>query len=102
MVTFTKHQQSTFVKDGFVNLKKALQRFQEHEKSEMHKEATLKLAAKSSAVDVAAQISSEHNAKAKEHREMLLKVLHALRYLTRQGLALRGHREDSESFEGNL
>ena len=25
-----------------------------------------------------------------------------MKYLTRQGLALRGHREDSESFEGNL
>ena len=102
LVTFTKHQQSTFVKDGFSNLKKALQRFQEHEHSEMHKEASLKLAAKSSKVDVAAQISQEHDKQAKEHREMLLKVLRCIRYLTRQGLAMRGHREDSESFEGNL
>ena len=33
---------------------------------------------------------------------MLLKVLRCIHYLTRQGLASRGHREDSESFDGNL
>lgn len=33
---------------------------------------------------------------------MLLKVLQSIRFLTRQGLALRGHREDSDSFEGSL
>ena len=32
------------------------------------------------------------------HREMLLKVLSILRYLVRQGLAIRGHHDD----DGNL
>ena len=33
---------------------------------------------------------------------MLMKLLHCIRYLARQGLAFRGHHEDSVAFEGNL
>ena len=49
-----------------------------------------------------ALLSKEKEAEMRHHREMLLKLLNSIRYLSRQGLALRGHREDSESFEGNL
>ena len=34
------------------------------------------------------------------HREMLLKVLSTLRYLVRQGLAIRGHDDDDDD-DGN-
>ena len=47
---------------------------------------------------VNAQVKHEQ----KHHRTMLLKLLKTLKYLARQGLPLRGHNEDSESFEGNL
>ena len=33
---------------------------------------------------------------------MLIKLLHAIQFLCRQGLPLRGHKEDLESFNGNL
>ena len=48
------------------------------------------------------QLIRERDVQAKMHREVLLRMLRSIRYLTRQGRALRGHREDSESMEGNL
>ena len=102
LITFSKHCNLTFVEDGFSCWKKALQRFMEHEKSDMHREAVMKLAAKSNAVDVSMQLISQHTAEKRNNRAMFLKVLECARYLARQGLPLRGHHEDSTSFEGNL
>ena len=36
------------------------------------------------------------------HRTKLLEILSFIKYLERQGLALRGHNESIESFDGNL
>lgn len=70
----------------------------------MHAEAVTKLAALNSAtlkgIDV--QFSAQLAHDQKHHRLMLMKVLTTLKFLTRQGLPLRGHNESSESFEGNL
>ncbi len=82
--------------DGFHKWKKALRKFGEH------KEAALKLAAKSNSVGVHAQLSSMILANQQFHRKMLLKVILGVQYLYRQGLSLRGHNEDVESLEGNL
>ena len=79
-----------------------LQRFITHEKSEMHREAVLKLAAKSSGVDVSAQVNKQYEAEKKNNRTMFFKLLGSIRYLARQGLPFRGHHEDSISLEGNL
>lgn len=102
LITFSRHQKSTFTYDGFNNWKKAMQRFDEHEKSAMHREAVMKIAARSSSINVGAQLSKQHEADTKSHRRMLLKLLASIRYLARQGLAFRGHHEDSVSLEGNL
>ena len=102
LITFSKHCNLTFVEEGFSNLKKALQRFTAHEKSEMHREAILKLSAMSSAVDVGVQLSTQHEAEMRNNRAMFLKLLECVRYLARQGLPFRGHHEDSVAFEGNL
>ena len=102
LLTFPKHK-STFVDDGFTNLKKVLQKFRDHESSVMHKEAVLKLAAtKSTANGIDAQLSAQLDFDQRHHRLMLMKLLSCFRYLARQGLPFRGHHEDSESFEGNL
>ena len=47
---------------------------------------------------ITAQLNSQANREQKENRDMLLKQLSSLRYLARQGLAIRGHSEK----EGNL
>ena len=93
---------SPFVRDGFSNWKKALKRFKGHERSAAHREAVSKLQARSQAVNVGAMISKQHEAEKRNNRAMLMKLLHCIRYLARQGLAFRGHHEDSVTFEGNL
>ena len=102
LLTFSKRQNSTFKDNGFQNWRKALQRFDEHEKSEMHNEAAVKLAAKSSTTDVAAQLNTQHKTDQAFHRDMLMKLLSCIKFLARQGLPLRGHVEDTESFNVNL
>ena len=68
----------------------------------MHQEAMAKLAAKSSAVHVRSQLSKQHEAEMRNHRAMFMKLLDCVRYLARQDLPLRGHHEDSLTFDGNL
>ena len=102
LINFTKRYKLAFVEGGFCKWKKALQRFSEHEKSEMHREAMTKVAAKSNAVDVGAQLNTQRSADQRDHRSMFLKLLECVRYLARQGLAFRGNHEDSVAFEGNL
>lgn len=102
-ITFSKNYKPTFVENGFQNLKKARERFRDHESSSMHAEAVLKLGAdKSASSGVDALLSKQLENQQKHHRLMLMKLLNAIKYLTRQGLALRGHHEDNESFDGNL
>lgn len=82
---------------GFNNWKKSIEKFKEHEKSQMHIESCFKLNTlhkPSMATQLSAQILQQQCF----HREMLLKVLSILRYLVRQGLAIRGHHDD----DGNL
>ena len=93
---------NSFVTDGFCNWKKALEKMDEHENSDRHKESILKQAAYSSAVDVGTQLSMQLSKDQKNHRSMLLKVISSIRFLARQGLALRGHIEDVNKLEGNF
>ena len=102
LLTLCKHQKSAFLDNGFGNWKKALQKFLEHEKSDMHREAVDRLAAKSSGRSVATLLNAQHETDTAFHREMLQNLLSCIQFLARQGLPFRGHREDTESFEGNL
>jgi len=56
-----------FITGGFGNWRKALKRFQEHKKSEIHIEAVKMLAAKASTV--------QYIAKQQFHKTMLIKLL---------------------------
>ena len=98
----SKPSNAPFVEGGFSNWKKALQRFSSHENSGMHREAVIKLGAKSRAVNVGAMLSKQYDAEKKNNCAMFMKLLHCVRYLARQGLSFRGHHEDSILFEGNL
>ena len=91
-----------FVEGGFTNWKKGLQSFQSHEKSSVHKDAISKISSIARGVNIAAILSKERDAELRYHREMLLKLLDCIRFLARQALPFRGHKEDSESMEGNL
>ena len=81
--------------DGFNNLKKALERFREHENSVMHKEAVLNVAAIKS-TGIGAQLCEQLERDQKHHQSMLMKLISCIKYLARQGLPFRGHIEDAE------
>ena len=64
-----------FIHHGFNNWKKALEKFRDHECSNMHKETTAKLAAKARGVGIDAQLSVQLRNDQEHHRKMLLKLL---------------------------
>ena len=61
-----------FVGDGFSNWKKALENFEEHERSDNHKEAVAKVAAFFSGTDVGTQLSAVREKSQAYHQRMLL------------------------------
>lgn len=57
LLTFSKSQKPTFIEEGFRNWGKALSRFQEHEKSITHREAVVKMVAKSGSIPISARLN---------------------------------------------
>ena len=71
--TLSSHSNPTFVWREFFQLeKKALQRFANHEKSEMHRETIMKLAAKPVRIDISGQLSTSHATETRNNRAMFL------------------------------
>ena len=93
---------SPFINEGFGSWNKALERFDVHEKSQMHREAVERLACKASSVDLGVMMNARSSVDQEFHRNMLFKLLRAIRFLGKQGLPLRGHNENAEAFQGNL
>ena len=69
-------------------------------RSNMHKEATQKLAAKARWVGIDVQLNAQLGDDQKHHRSMFTKLLHTIQFLSRQGLPFRGHKEGIVSFSG--
>lgn len=93
----TSHPKTAFFIEGFQNWKKAVERFQIHERAECHREAKTKLCL-GEAPSIVEQLSLQADKTKAENRKMLLKLVSSLKFLLRQGLAIRGHSES----EGNL
>ena len=87
-----KRGHHVFIIDGFLNWNKAKYSFKKHERSQLHKEATMKVILNQ--LSVATQLSRQTE---KYHKQdMLMKVLESIKFLVRQGLPLNGH-SDEES-----
>ena len=85
-------KEDTFIDTGFDNWKKAHERFAQHTQSSLHKEAIFKI--EQLKHDSVHTLLCRHAiADQKLHREMLLNQLSTLRYLLRQGMAIRGHND---------
>ena len=95
---FSKTGESAFVDTGFCNWKDATRCFIKHEMSKCHKESVSRWCAYCRGVNVANELSTLHSENQKISQSMLFKILSTVRYLCRQGLALRGHTSES----GNL
>ena len=78
-----------FIEDGFGNWKKALEKFQSHEKSDFHRGAVSFTSSKGKQ-SISPLISNDHAKQMKESRVALVKIFSSLRYLGRQGLPVRG------------
>ena len=82
--------ENAFVTSGFDNWKKAHERFTQHAQSDLHKESILKVELLKQD-SVRALLDKQAMAEQKQHRDQLLKQLSSLRFLLRQGLAVRSH-----------
>ena len=93
----TKKVEDAFVSKGFSNWKKARERFGRHQTGECHRETQMKLR-NLHAPSVAAQLVLQAQSTQAENQLMLLRQLSSLKLLLRQGMAIRGHKEEN----GNL
>ena len=84
---------------GFSNWKDACVSFGKHELSATHKEAVeMILTLPATTKNVGSLLSRQYSQQVATNRKMLLKITSTIRFLTRQGLALRGH----DHMEGNF
>ena len=97
MMMFSSKAESTFTKISYNNWKKALEKFENHNHCNAHGEAVLKWQMLQT-TPISNHLNSQIKKDQEERRQALLKQLHCLRFLLRQGLAIRGHEET----EGNL
>lgn len=101
-----KHTEPAFVNVGFKNWPKAIRSFNKHQSSISHKESTVKIAGlKSTAIvgDVTVQVNKQYSIEVENNRLYFNCLLDSLLYCCRQGIAVRGHREDDNSLnKGNF
>ncbi|KAE9539861.1 hypothetical protein AGLY_005113 [Aphis glycines] len=97
----SKTSDSTFISDGFRQWSKAsFKFFPQHENSMAHKDASAKLAGYKTTANygsVASKVHVHHKQTDADNREYFKCLLDTLLLCARQGLAIRGHKEDKES-----
>ena len=81
-------REEAFITKGFINWKDACASFRKHETSKFHIEAVQAIAKLQRNVDE--MLSQVHSNQKKMNGHMLLTILQNVRFLSRQGLALRG------------
>ncbi|XP_041351026.1 zinc finger MYM-type protein 1-like [Gigantopelta aegis] len=89
--------EESFVARGFTNWKKAIEKFDAHEKSNSHRLSLENIKFHKTQQSVSAQISSGVLADQGQARVALVKLISTLMFVAEQGLPLRG----KESSEGN-
>ena len=87
--------EDVFITAGFSNWKKALERFEKHQSSLSHRDAMDQVVGNKK--DVGEMLRKGYAEQKAENRQMLQAILSSIRYLGRQGLALRGRYKGKES-----
>lgn len=99
----TQNKDQAFSKSGFSNWKKAIEKFNKHERTISHHQAVELVESIPNTKNVGEMLSSSHAQQKIENRVMLRMILTSVRYLARQGLAFRGRYkiadDDSEGGE---
>ena len=94
---------AAFIERGFSNWKDACKKIDTHQKSKTHEESVLKIVTiPVSMKDIGESLSSQLKIERLEHRHCFLKIVSVLKFLARQGIAIRGHgdnEKDSNFFQ---
>jgi hypothetical protein len=96
VLNVAKNVEPAFTSTGFKNWKRAIRAFQQHESSHAHKASVTQHIHEKK--PVVAQLSEQFLKDQEKARNCLSVIFKCIRYIARQGLAMRGH----ESDEGNL
>ena len=84
---------------GFSNWKNSAVAFKNHESSSCHREAVeMVITLPPTTTQIGVHISKEYEKEMAENRKALLKILSSIRYLAKQGLALR-RKDGSGNFD---
>ncbi|XP_039279145.1 zinc finger MYM-type protein 1-like [Nilaparvata lugens] len=97
LLQLTTKKEDAFTTVGFSNWKKGLDKFRTHENTSVHKEGVLKLSSLAKP-SVAAQLNDQLNSDMKKARLALEIIFTTVKYLCRQGLAIRGHEDINSNF----
>ena len=81
---------------GFCNWKDATVAFRKHESSACHRDAVVMCSIRSTTRDIGEQLSQQHHEEKLKNRQALCQVISSIKYLCRQGLALRGDGDESD------
>ena len=89
----------SFISIGFCNSKDGMAKFKKHQQSECHKEAVERhITLAQQTKDIGDTLSTSYSNEKKNNRQQLLTILRNIRFLARQGLALRGHDSPESNF----
>ena len=100
-VDLTKRNwEALFIVNGFSNWKDSTRIFMKHDTSDVYKHAIEKLhVLPRTTRDIDESLNAAHEKEKRMNREYLLKVLqNILRFLARQGIALRGNGNEDDSY----
>ena len=97
-LNWSSNLDTAFISRGFSNWKNASVKFANHEKNNCHQEAVLKMVIiPATTSSVAEIISTQHKKISLIDVSVFLKILSNVRFLARQGLALRGSGDECDS-----
>ena len=97
LLSLTTQNEGTFINTGFVNWKKAIERFEKHETSACHSHAVYQLQ-QLKKPSVCAQLSEQKLTEQAGFRYSLLQLFSSIRFLARQALPFRGHVEENGNY----
>ena len=90
--------EDTFISSGFKNWKKAVEKFKKHESCHAHHLSVDKFSNMLSGQNSAVMLSDQFATERKLATECLERIFTTIRYLARQGLAIRGHSDSDSNF----
>ena len=102
MLLSNDNKEETFITSGFSNWENPTESqkgFTQHESSKTHGDAVSRfLKIPSETNDLIQTIRSTLKLQQDQNRKTLIKIMSSIRYLARQGIALRGHNEENPNF----